>query len=62
MKQKKLSKKLVLNKETVTNLVDQRMAAAKGGREYTDYPCHTLDWGTECSAGYGCSDPICIEE
>jgi natural product precursor len=40
MKTKKISKKLVLKKQTISNLSKDQMLALKGG-EQTDYPCWT---------------------
>ncbi|MDQ1352210.1 MAG: hypothetical protein QG657_2516 [Acidobacteriota bacterium] len=42
MKTKKATKKLVINKETISNLNKGEMGEAKGGTEYTQDPCDTF--------------------
>ena len=42
MKAKKATKKLVINKETISNLNKGEMGDAKGGTAYTQDPCDTI--------------------
>ena len=43
MKQKKFTKKLVLNKQTIADLAHPQMKGVKGGGTYTCYPCTIYD-------------------
>ena len=54
MKTKKLTKKLVLNKETVTNLNNREMGVLQGGAK-TDITCMTI-----CDTDFSCADTNCL--
>ncbi len=54
MKTKKMSKKLVLSKETVSNLGDGQLNRARGG--VTAVECETDEPATYC---WGCPSLIC---
>jgi natural product precursor len=64
MRQKKINKKLTLNKETIATLAEEQMKRAKGGVSRTcgTHFCYTLELtcdsciNSECA----CSNP-CIE-
>jgi hypothetical protein len=62
MKTKKLNKKMVLNKRTVSDLQEQQMGAVYGGIK-TDYTCGGYTCGTLCdtvlSCGYTCLETGC---
>lgn len=55
MKTKRVIKKLVLSKETISDLNDRDMNSARGGYE-TIYTC------TTCQTGAGCTNPGPCEE
>ncbi|MCP5053203.1 MAG: hypothetical protein GY940_38920 [bacterium] len=47
MKTKTPDKKLILNKNTVTDLNEIELQTAKGGSSKFGPPCHSLPW-TQC--------------
>jgi hypothetical protein len=52
MKTKKLSKKLTLNKSTITNINTPEMAQVKGGGTFWDTACISCSFYTYCSECY----------
>jgi hypothetical protein len=58
MKTKSFSKKLILNKETVSNLGNEKMSGVKGGETYPD--CPTI-YDLTCPLHNTCRPFLCAE-